>query len=67
MTLSSLAQFPIDGIMRPGVIKWIGVVDGISELMAGLEMVIFLIHTNLERVIFLLKIVSDLIMNLILF
>ena len=67
LTVNSLAQCSIDGIMRPGVIRWIGVVNDITGLMAGLEMVIFLILIKSECEFFLLKMVSDLIMNLILF
>ena len=40
LSVGSLVQFPIDGMKIQGVIKWIGCVDGRTELLAGLELVI---------------------------
>lgn len=55
LTVNSLAQFSIDGIMRPGVIRWIGVVNDITGLMAGLEMVNFLILIKSECEFFFIE------------
>lgn len=41
LSIGSLVQFPLDGtIIRKGVIRWIGCVEGRTEQLAGLELVI---------------------------
>ena len=40
LSIGSLVQFPLDGTKIQGVIRWIGCVEGRTEQLAGLELVI---------------------------
>ena len=61
LSVGSLVQFPIDGMKIQGVIKWIGCVDGRTELLAGLELVILSLCIWLLTSIYLFYFIGELI------
>ena len=53
LSVGSLVQFPLDGMKIQGVIKWIGCIDGRTEPLAGLELVILSLCIWLLAIIYL--------------
>lgn len=58
LSVGSLVQFPLDGMKIQGVIKWIGCVDGRTELLAGLELVILSLYIWLLTIIYFILLVN---------